>query len=73
LPLAAPPVEPPVAVEPPDALDELEDEHAAAVRVSSKTAAAPAAGFAKDRFIPAPLFSFLGSGQLLATSRKHTG
>ena len=47
-----------VAVEPPAALDELEDEHAAAVRVSSKTAVAPAAGFAKDRFIPAPSRDF---------------
>jgi hypothetical protein len=60
-------------VAPLDVLDELEDEHAAAVRVSSSTAVAPAAGFAKDRFIPAPLLLFLGSGQLLATSRKHTG
>src|SRR5258708_3362298 len=33
-------VEPPVAGEPPAALDELEDEHAAAARVSSKTAVA---------------------------------
>jgi hypothetical protein len=73
LPLAEPPVELLVAVEPLDVLDELEDEHAAAVRESSSTAVAPAAGFAKDRFIPAPLLLFLGSGQLLATSPKHTG
>jgi hypothetical protein len=47
-------------VAPLDVLDELEDEHAAAVRVSSKTAVAPAAGFAKDRFIPAPLLFVFG-------------
>jgi hypothetical protein len=47
-------VDPPVAVEPPDALDELEDEHADAVRASSRTAVAPAAGFAKDRLMVSP-------------------
>ena len=76
-----------VALDPPAALDELEDEHAAAVRDSSKTAVAPAAGFAKDRFIPVSFACFFGFGcrscagscvpadrhvQLLATSRKHT-
>jgi hypothetical protein len=50
----APVVEPPVVVEPPDALDdELVDEHAA-VRASSMTAAAPAVGTAINRFILAP-------------------
>ena len=47
-------MDPPVVVDPPDALDdELDDEHAA-VRASSMTAAAPAVGTAKDRFILAP-------------------
>src|ERR1035437_531637 len=46
-------VEPPV-VDPPDALeDELDDEQPT-VRASSMTAAAPAVGTAKDRFILAP-------------------
>jgi hypothetical protein len=48
-------VDPLVVVDPPDAADvELDDEHAA-VRASSMTAAAPAVGTAKDRFILAPL------------------
>jgi hypothetical protein len=43
-----------------DPLDELDDEHAA-VTASSMTAAAPAVGTAKIRFIPAPSRESLGS------------
>jgi hypothetical protein len=56
LPLLDPAVDP--AVDPPVVLEdapvvELEDEHAA-VRASSMTAAAPAVGTTKNRFILAP-------------------
>jgi len=54
LPLAAAlVVDPPAVVVLVDVLDELDDEHAA-VAASSMTAAAPAVGTAKIRFIPAP-------------------
>jgi len=62
LPLVEPPVAELLLLEPPDALDvELDDEHAD-VRASSMTAAAPAVGTAKDRFIPTPSRDFCGFG-----------